>query len=49
MLLFLLVTLDIDELTDIDNHPAPTLNRREMPIPLFNPVLCQHKLAALGL
>ena len=49
MLLLLLVTLDIEELTDIDYHPAPTLNRWEMSIPLFNPVLCQYKLSALGL
>ena len=41
--------LDIEELTYINDHPAATLYRREMPIPFFDPVLGENELATLGL
>ena len=45
----LFVCLEIEELTDIDDHPAATLYRREMPIPFFDPVLSENELSTLRL
>ena len=48
-LLLRLVSFDIKELTNIDDHPTPALHRREMTIPFFDPVLGENELTALGL
>ena len=48
-ILLRLVSFDIRELTNIDDHPAATLYRREMTIPFFNPVLGKNELYTLRL
>ena len=47
--LLCLVSFHIQELTDIDNHPAAALFRREVTIPFFDPVLGENELSTLRL